>query len=180
MSRVGKQPIDIPAGVTVTLADDNTVSVKGPKGALSQWVNPNISVNIDGSVVTVTRPDDAKENRSMHGLYRNLINNMVIGVSQGYTRELNIVGTGYRCALNGKSLTISVGYSHPVEFPAPEGISFEVPAPNRILLSGIDKQLVGETAAQIRRIREPEPYMGKGIRYLGEVVRMKEGKTAGK
>lgn len=180
MSRVGKQPITIPAGVTVTVADDHTVTVKGPKGTLTQWINPNITVKQEGAAVVLTRADDQKENRAMHGLYRNLIANMVSGVTTGYSKELNIVGTGYRCALAGKKLTLSVGFSHPVNYDAPEGISFDVPAPNRIIVSGIDKQLVGEVAAQIRRIKEPEPYMGKGIRYLNEVVRHKEGKTAGK
>ncbi|MDD3242290.1 MAG: 50S ribosomal protein L6 [Eubacteriales bacterium] len=180
MSRIGRKPIAIPAGVTVTVADDNTVTVKGPKGTLSQWVNPNITVTQEGAELVLTRCDDQKENRAKHGLYRNLIANMVTGVTEGYSKELNIVGTGYRVALAGKKLTINIGFSHPVEYTAPEGISFDVPAPNRIIVSGIDKQLVGETSAQIRRIKEPEPYMGKGIRYLNEVVRHKEGKTAGK
>ena len=180
MSRIGRQPITIPAGVTITRGDDNIVTVKGPKGTLTQWVNPAITYEIEGNVLTVKRPNDAKENRAMHGLYRKLISNMVIGVTTGFTKELNIVGTGYRAAMAGTGLTVTVGYSHPVDFAAPKGISFDVPAPNRIIVSGIDKQLVGETAAKIRKIREPEPYMGKGIRYVDEVVRQKEGKTAGK
>ena len=180
MSRIGKMPITIPAGVTLEVAQDHTVVVKGPKGTLSQWVDGCITLDQQDGILTVSRVDDSKRSRSMHGLYRNLINNMVVGVTAGFTRELSVVGTGYRAQLAGDRLTINVGYSHPVDFDAPGGITFEVPAPNRILVSGIDKQLVGEIAAQIRKIRKPEPYMGKGIRYSNEVVRMKEGKTAGK
>jgi len=180
MSRIGRKPIAIPAGVTVTVAEENLVTVKGPKGTLSQWVHPNITVNVEGAEMTLTRCDDQKDNRAKHGLYRNLVANMVTGVTNGFSKELNIVGTGYRAALAGKKLTINIGFSHPVDYTAPEGIAFDVPAPNRIIVSGIDKQLVGEVAAQIRRIKEPEPYMGKGIRYVDEVVRHKEGKTAGK
>lgn len=180
MSRIGKMAIKIPAGVTVTVDGGNTVTVKGPKGELSQWVNPAIRVAVDAGAVNVTRPDDQKENRAMHGLYRSLIANMVSGVTNGFTKELEIVGTGYRAQLQGAVLTINVGYSHPVQMQPPAGITFEVPAPNRILVKGTSKQQVGAVAASVRRVREPEPYMGKGIRYAGEVVKIKEGKAAGK
>lgn len=180
MSRIGRAPIAIPAGVAVTIGEDNIVTVKGPKATLSQWVNPAIAVKVEGNELKVTRSSDVKEHRSMHGLYRSLINNMVTGVTAGFTKELEIVGTGYRATMNGSTLVINVGYSHPVEMKAPTGASYEVPAPNRIVVKGYDKQQVGALAATIRSVREPEPYMGKGIRYAGEVIKLKEGKAAGK
>lgn len=180
MSRIGRLPIKVPAGVKVSIASDNTVSVAGKNGELKQWVNPAITVQVEGDTINVTRPDDQKQNRAMHGLYRSLIANMVTGVTAGYTKELEIVGTGYRAAMQGTKLVINVGYSHPVEIEPLTGISFETPTPNRILVKGFDKQQVGAVAAKVRRVREPEPYMGKGIRYAGEVVKIKEGKAAGK
>jgi large subunit ribosomal protein L6 len=172
--------IKIPSGVSIAVEPGNVVRVKGPKGELTQAVNPKITVSVDGDAVKVTRADDSKENRAMHGLYRSLIANMVSGVTQGFVKELEIVGTGYRAALQGPSIMLNVGYSHQVEIKPPAGITFEAPATTKIIVRGFDKQLVGETAAQIRRVRSPEPYMGKGIRYAGEVVKIKEGKAAGK
>jgi large subunit ribosomal protein L6 len=180
MSRIGRMVINVPAGVTVTVDENNIVTVKGPKGELSQQVNPAITVAVETGVIKVTRADDEKQSRSMHGLYRSLIANMVTGVTTGFNKDLEIVGTGYRATLQGKNLVLNVGYSHPVELLPPTGIAFEVPAPNKIVVKGFDKQLVGAQAATIRRVREPEPYMGKGIRYAGEVVKIKEGKAAGK
>lgn len=180
MSRIGRMIIKVPAGVTVTVNEGNLVKVKGPKGELSQQVNPAITVAVDGGEIKVARPDDDKQNKSMHGLYRTLIANMVNGVTAGFNKELEIVGTGYRAALTGKTLVLNVGYSHQVEIVPPEGIAFEVPNPNKIAVKGFDKQLVGAVAAKIRGVREPEPYMGKGIRYAGEVIKIKEGKAAGK
>ena len=177
MSRIGKQPIEIPSGVTVEVAGD-TVNVKGPGGALSQRVDPDMKVTVADGEVRVERPSDEREHRALHGLTRSLIANMVEGVTKGYEKRLEIQGVGYRAVLKGKDIELQVGFSHPVDFPAPEGIEFEVPAPNRITVKGIDKQLVGETAARIRRIRKPEPYKGKGIRYEGEYVRKKAGKAA--
>jgi len=181
MSRIGKLPIQIPAGVTVTVSEENVVTVKGPKGELAQSVNQQMSIEIKDGVLTVARPNDQKQFRAMHGLYRALINNMVVGVTTGFTKTLELVGVGYRAqADNPKQLTISIGYSHPVVVAAPEGITFATPAPTTISVSGIDKQVVGEIAAEIRAIRKPEPYHGKGIRYTGEVVRHKEGKAGKK
>jgi large subunit ribosomal protein L6 len=180
MSRVGRMAVKIPSGVTVAVDEGNTVKVKGPKGELSQWVNPAISVAVEGAELRVSRADDEKKNKAMHGLYRSLIANMVTGVTAGFTKDLEIVGTGYRAALSGKTLVLNVGYSHQVEIQPETGITFEVPTPTKISVKGFDKHLVGETAANIRRVRQPEPYMGKGIRYAGEVVKIKEGKTAGK
>jgi large subunit ribosomal protein L6 len=177
MSRIGKQPIEIPGGVTVDVTGE-TVSVKGPGGALAQKVSPDMRVTVADGEVRVERPSDEREHRALHGLTRSLIANMVEGVTKGFERRLEIQGVGYRAALKGKDIELQVGFSHSVEFPAPEGIEFEVPAPNRITVKGIDKQLVGETAARIRRIRKPEPYKGKGIRYEGEYVRKKAGKAA--
>ena len=179
MSRIGKQPVPIPSGVDVSLAG-TTLTVKGPKGTLVQQVHPDITINVANDEVLVTRPDDEREHRALHGLFRSLIANMVVGVTEGYTRRLEIVGVGYRAALRGSSgLTLQMGFSHPVEFDAPEGIAFEVPTPTRITITGIDKQVVGQVAANIRKIRKPEPYKGKGIRYEGELVRRKSGKAAG-
>jgi large subunit ribosomal protein L6 len=180
MSRIGKMAIKIPAGVTVAVDAGNTVKVKGPKGELSQWVNPAISVAVESDTVKISRPNDEKQNKAMHGLYRSLIANMVTGVTAGFTKDLEIVGTGYRATLQGKALVLNVGYSHTVEIQPPAGIVFESSATNKITVKGFDKQLVGALAAKIRSVREPEPYMGKGIRYAGEVVKIKEGKAAGK
>ena len=180
MSRIGKLPIQVPAGVTVTIADDNTVSVKGPKGELSQKVNKDITVQLDGQVLTVSRPTDSKPHRAMHGLYRALINNMVVGVSNGFEKVLVMEGVGYRAQAAGTELTLNVGYSHPVVFNAPANVSFETPAPTRIVVKGIDKQVVGALAADIRAVRKPEPYLGKGIRYENETIRRKEGKAGKK
>ena len=180
MSRIGRLPIQIPAGVTVTIADDNTVTVKGPKGELSQKVNKDIKVEQVGAEVIVSRPSDSKPHRSMHGLYRSLINNMVVGVTKGFEKVLLIEGVGYRANVEGGKLNLALGYSHPVIVDAPAGISFETPAPTRIVVKGIDKQAVGAIAADIRDLRKPEPYHGKGIRYENEVVRRKEGKAGKK
>ena len=177
MSRIGKLPITIPAGVTITVADDNTVTVKGPKGQLCEKLAPSMEVLVDAGVLTVKRPNDLKENRSLHGLSRSLINNMVIGVTNGFQKNLEINGAGYRAQKQGNKLVLNMGYSHPVEFTEPEGIEFEVPAPNRISVKGISKQRVGQIAADIRAVREPKPYKGKGIKYDYEVIRRKEGKT---
>ncbi len=182
MSRIGKLPIQVPAGVTVTIAEDNIVSVKGPKGELSQKVNKDIKVEQVGTEVIVTRPSDSKPHRSMHGLYRSLINNMVVGVTKGFEKTLAIEGVGWRVAeWNKNQLNIAIGYSHPVIVDAPQGIEFEVDKANvKITVKGIDKQQVGAIAADIRAIRKPEPYHGKGIRYENEVVRRKEGKAGKK
>ena len=181
MSRIGRLPITVPAGVTVTVSDDNLVTVKGPKGTLSQQVNAALTVKQEGNVLTVERPDDKKQNRAYHGLYRTLINNMVVGVTDGFAKTLELVGTGYRAAAEGgKKLTINIGFSHPVIFEAPENITFETPNANTIVVKGIDKQIVGNLAADIRAVRKPEPYHGKGIKYQDEYIRRKEGKTGKK
>ena len=177
MSRIGRKPIAIPDGVTVEIKPE-LVSVKGPKGELDQAVSGDIKVLEADGTLTVERPTDRGEHRALHGLTRSLIANMVEGVTQGFEKRLEIQGVGYRARLQGKSLELSVGYSHPVSVAAPEGIEFEVPAPTQVVVRGIDKQLVGEIAARIRRTRPPEPYKGKGIRYEGEHVRRKVGKRA--
>jgi large subunit ribosomal protein L6 len=177
MSRIGRQPIEIPSGVQVAI-DGTRVSVTGPKGALEQSFRPEISILQDDGVLRVERPSDDRLHRSLHGLTRTLVANMVEGVTKGFEKRLEIVGVGYRATMQGTDLELALGFSHPVRFPAPEGIEFEVPAPNRITVRGIDKQLVGEVAAEIRRIRKPEPYKGKGVRYEGERVRKKAGKAA--
>jgi len=178
MSRIGKQPITVPSGVDVTI-DDRHVVVKGPRGTLEHDVPETISVAREGDDLVVTRPDDERENRSLHGLTRSLVANMVTGVSQGFTRDLEIVGVGYRAVAQGPTkLELQLGFSHPVTVDAPEGITFEVPAPTRITVQGADKQLVGQVAADIRKIRKPEPYKGKGIRYSDERVLRKAGKSA--
>ncbi len=178
MSRIGKQAITVPSGVDVTI-DGALVRVKGPKGQLEYTLVGDVSVTRDGDSLTVTRADDARTNRSLHGLQRTLISNMVVGVSEGFTKELDIVGVGYRAQAQGpNAIELAVGYSHPVKFAAPEGITFEVPQPTRIVVRGHDKQLVGQVAADIRKIRKPEPYKGKGIRYVDERVRRKAGKSA--
>lgn len=176
MSRIGRLPIEIPAGVEVKL-DGALVSVKGPKGELSLTVAEPIEVKVEEGQVLVTRPDDERESRALHGLTRTLIFNNIIGVTAGYTKDLEVVGTGYRVMAKGSDLEFALGFSHPVNVPAPEGITFKVEGQNKISISGIDKQLVGETAANIRKIRPPEPYKGKGIRYAGEQVRRKAGKA---
>ena len=176
MSRIGKKPVEIPAGVEVKL-DGNKVIVKGAKGTLEHTVVGEIKVAIEGNEVIVTRPNDEKENRSLHGLTRTLIANMIEGVSKGYTKELDVVGVGYRVAKQGKDLVMNLGFSHQVVMPETDCISIEVPNPNKIIISGADKQAVGQFAAEVRKKRPPEPYKGKGIRYVDEVVRRKEGKA---
>ncbi len=180
MSRIGKMPITIPAGVTVDVSADNTVTVKGPKGTLAQQVNRDISLKMEDGVLTLSRPSDSKPHKAMHGLYRALVNNLVQGVTSGFSKTLELVGTGYRAQAQGKTLTINIGYSHPVVFEAPQNITFETPAPTKIVVSGIDKQVVGNLAADIRAVRKPEPYLGKGIKYENEVIRRKEGKAGKK
>ena len=180
MSRIGRHPIAIPAGVTVTVSDDNLVTVKGPKGTLTQEVNKNITVKQEGNEIHVARPNDEKQNRAFHGLYRALIANMVTGVTTGFKKTLNLVGTGYRAEAKGSTLNITIGYSHPVIMKAPENITFATPNQTTIEVSGMNKQQVGNVAADIRAVRKPEPYHGKGIRYADEVVRQKEGKTGKK
>lgn len=176
MSRIGRLPIDIPSGVTVT-ADNGVIAVKGPKGELTLTVASPIEVAIAENQVVVTRPNDERLSRSLHGLTRTLISNQIIGVTEGYTKGLEVVGTGYRVAAKGGSLEFALGYSHSITVDPPAGISFTVEGQNKILVSGIDKQAVGEVAANIRKLRKPEPYKGKGIRYEGEVVRRKAGKA---
>mgnify|MGYP002573177904 FL=1 len=177
MSRIGKLPIQIPAGVTVTVNDDNTVIVKGAKGELTRKFDKDMKIEVKDNEVVVTRPSDDKEHRAHHGLTRALLANMINGVHEEFKKELDVVGVGYRVQLQGKKLVLSVGYSHPVEMEAPAGIAFEVPNPNKIIVKGVDKQLVGQVAANIRKVRAPEPYKGKGIRYTDEYVRRKEGKS---
>ena len=178
MSRIGKQPISIPSGVEVTL-DGSHVTVKGPKGTLEHDAPADISITREGDELIVSRPDDEREHRSLHGLTRSLVANMVVGVSDGFTKELEIVGVGYRAAASGpRHLDLQLGFSHPVTVDAPEGVEFEVPSPTRITVRGYDKQLVGQVAADIRKIRKPEPYKGKGIRYVDERVLRKAGKSA--
>ena len=177
MSRIGRLPIPVPAGVDVTI-DGRTVTVKGPKGTLSHSVvEPIVISTQDDGTLAVTRPDDQRDSKSRHGLTRTLVNNMVIGVTAGYSKPMEIVGVGYRVAAEGRDLVFALGYSHPVQVKAPEGISFTVESPIRFKVEGIDKQLVGEVAANIRKLRKPDPYKGKGVRYAGEVVRRKVGKT---
>jgi len=178
MSRIGKKILEIPAGVTITIAEDNTVTVKGPKGELTRTFNADMSIKIEENTLTVERPSEQKEHRALHGTTRALIGNMVEGVTEGFARGLELVGVGYRAQKQGDKLVLSVGYSHPVEMTPEAGLEVEVPAPTKIVIKGIDKQRVGEFAANIRAVRAPEPYKGKGIRYEGEVVRRKEGKTA--
>ena len=180
MSRIGRAPIAIPAGVTVTVGDDNLVKVKGPKGELSRQIHQDMKVSVEGGTVTVTRPSDDKMHRSLHGLSRTLINNMVVGVTEGFSKNLEINGVGYRAQKQGKNLNLSLGFSHPVIVEPPAGISFDVPSANAIVVSGIDKEVVGQIAAEIRSFREPEPYKGKGIKYAGEHIRRKEGKAGAK
>ena len=184
MSRIGKLPITIPAGVTVTVDNDNLVTVKGPKGQLTQSVNADIKINVDGGVVTVTRPSDEKEHRALHGLYRALINNMVIGVSEGYRKELELVGVGYRASNAGQQLDLSVGFTHNIHMLLPVEIKIETKSERNknplIILESCDKELIGLVCAKIRSFRKPEPYKGKGIRFVGEEIRRKSCKSAGK
>lgn len=178
MSRIGKQPISIPSGVEITI-DGPRIAVKGPKGELTHDAPPSITIARDGDELVVTRPDDERQNRALHGLTRSLVHNMVVGVSEGFSRDLEIVGVGYRASAQGLNrLELQLGFSHPVGFEAPDGITFEVPQPTRITVRGCDKQLVGQVAANIRKIRKPEPYKGKGIRYVDERVLRKAGKSA--
>ena len=176
MSRIGNKPIAIPAGVTVQV-DGSTVTVKGAKGELTRTVHSNMSVEVDGATVHVKRPDDTKLNKSLHGLTRTLVANMVTGVSEGYKKELEVNGVGYRAVKEGKDLVLNIGFSHQVIVPETDEIKIDVPAPNKIIINGIDKQKVGQFAAEVREKRPPEPYKGKGIKYIDEVVRRKEGKT---
>ena len=176
MSRIGREAITVPAGVNVKIEGQH-VTVKGPKGELQMDVHPSMTVKLEDGVIHVTRPDDMPQNRALHGLTRTLINNMVIGVTNGFEKKLEIEGTGYKAAKSGNKLVLTVGYSHNVEFEEKDGITFDVPAPNRITVKGISKQQVGQIAANIREVRPPEPYKGKGIRYAGEFVRRKVGKT---
>ncbi len=178
MSRIGRQPIEIPSGVEVAIGDDAVVTVKGPRGALSQRMHPEMRIVQEGSVIRVERPSDEGFHRGLHGLTRTLIANMVEGVTKGYEKRLQIVGVGYRAQMRGTDLEVSVGFSHPVVVPAPEGIEFEVPTPTSIVVRGNSKEQVGEVAARIRKIRKPEPYKGKGIRYENEIVKKKAGKAA--
>jgi large subunit ribosomal protein L6 len=177
MSRVGQAPIELPSGVEVTISGSN-ITVKGSKGSLEREIPAPIAVSQDGATLVVERPDDARRNRALHGLVRALVNNMVVGVSQGYSKELEIVGVGYRATARGQdAIELALGFSHPVNVKAPEGITFEVPSPTRIVVSGIDKEMVGQVAADIRAWRKPEPYKGKGVRYAGEHVQRKAGKA---
>ena len=180
MSRIGKLPITIPAGVTLSVADGNVVTAKGPKGTFTQQLSKDMTIKVEGAVATVERPNDEQESRALHGLTRTLLNNMVHGVSEGFSKKLEIIGVGYRAAMNGKKLVLTLGYSHPVEMMPPEGITVEVPAQNSIIVNGVDKQAVGQFAAEIRGVRSPEPYHGKGVRYEGEYVAIKEGKAGKK
>ena len=180
MSRIGRMPITVPAGVTVNVADGNVVTVKGPKGELTKALRPEMIIKQEGSTITVDRPSDDKLHRSLHGLTRTLLHNMIVGVTEGYKKTLALVGTGYRAEAKGDTLNITIGYSHPVIMKAPQNIAFATPNQTTIEVSGIDKQQVGNIAADIRAVRSPEPYHGKGIRYADEVVRQKEGKTGKK
>lgn len=177
MSRIGNKPVPVPKGVEITIADRNAVSVKGPKGQLSQSFTPVLTLVQEDGEVRVERPNDTRDVKALHGLTRSLLNNMVVGVTDGYVRNLEILGVGYRAQLDGKNLVLNVGYSHPVRMIAPDGITYAVEGNNRVSVSGINKQVVGEEAARIRGVRPPEPYKGKGIRYQGEAVRRKAGKA---
>ncbi|MBE6909167.1 MAG: 50S ribosomal protein L6 [Ruminococcaceae bacterium] len=177
MSRIGRMPVAIPAGVEVKIEDGNLITVKGPKGTLTQKLSPAMTLKQEGTEIHVSRPNDEKENRALHGLTRALLHNMVVGVTEGYKKELDINGVGYRAAKEGNKLVLTIGYSHPVEVEEIEGISIEVPNPNHVVISGCDKQKVGQFAAELREKRPPEPYKGKGIKYTDEVIRRKVGKT---
>ena len=177
MSRIGRAPIAVPAGVEIKIEDNNLVTVKGPKGTLTQQLHPNMTIKQDGAELHVTRPTDLKENRSLHGLTRTLLHNMVVGVTDGYKKTLDVNGVGYRVTMENGKLVMNLGYSHQVIMEAPEGITIETPSANQIVISGYDKQLVGQFAAKVREKRPPEPYKGKGIKYSDEVIRRKVGKT---
>ncbi len=177
MSRIGKMPITLAAGVDVTIASGNLVTVKGPNGTLTRKFHEDMNIAKDGAVVTVSRPTDNKEHRALHGLTRTLIANMVEGVSKGFSKELEINGVGYKAALQGKQLVLNLGYSHPINVDAPEGITFEVPSPLKVIIKGADKQQVGQIASEIRGYRPPEPYLGKGVKYVDEKIRRKAGKS---
>lgn len=176
MSRIGKMPVPVPSGVSVDI-DGQSVKVKGPKGELNRQFHERVAIALEEGEATVNRADDTRESRALHGLSRALLANMVVGVSDGFKKELEVVGVGYRAQLKGRDIEMQLGFSHPVNFAAPDGITFEVPEPTKIIISGIDKELVGQVAANIRKIRPPEPYKGKGIRYSGEHVRRKAGKA---
>jgi large subunit ribosomal protein L6 len=176
MSRIGRMPITVPSGVDVTI-DGRNLTVKGPKGTLSRALHPDMTVSREDGTLVVTRPTEQKTHKQLHGLTRTLVNNMVVGVTDGYRKGLEITGVGYRAALNGKKLTLNLGYSHPIEIDPPEGITFEVENPTRLAVVGIDKELVGQIAAKVRQTRKPEPYKGKGVRYSGEYIRRKAGKA---
>ena len=180
MSRIGKMPITVPQGVTVTIGQNNEVTVKGPKGELTKQLPKDMILDLNGDTLEVKRPSEVKEHKSLHGLTRTLINNMVVGVSEGYKKELEINGVGYRAAKQGNKLVMNLGYSHQVEMEEADGISIDVPQPNQIIISGVDKQKVGQFAANVREKRPPEPYKGKGIKYVDEYIRRKEGKTGSK
>ena len=180
MSRIGRMPITVPAGVEVNVAEGNVVTVKGPKGTLTQKLHPAMVIELNGAQLTVKRPSDSKEHRSLHGLTRTLLHNMVVGVNETYKKELEINGVGYRATKDGKNLVMNLGYSHQVIVPEVDGITIEVPAPNKIVIIGCDKQQVGQFAAEVREKRPPEPYKGKGIKYVDEVIRRKVGKTGAK
>jgi len=179
MSRIGRAPINIPPGVDISVSDTNVITVKGPKGTLERLISPEIGIGVDGAVINVTRRSDAPRHRSLHGLSRSLINNMVVGVTDGFRKELEINGVGFRAVKEGKKLVMNLGFSHQVIIEETDSIAIAVPAPNRVVISGIDKQAVGQFAADVRRKRPPEPYKGKGIKYANEVIRRKEGKKAG-
>ena len=178
MSRVGKKLIEVPAGVTVTVAEDNTVTVKGPKGELTRQFHKDMKIELEGNILTVVRPSDSKEHRTIHGTTRALLANMITGVSEGFARGLELVGVGYRAQLQGKKLVLNVGYSHPVEFTPEAGLTIEVPSNTKVVISGISKERVGALASNIRAVSPPEPYKGKGVRFVGEIVRRKAGKSA--
>ena len=177
MSRIGRKVIAIPAGVTVSVNEENLVTVKGAKGTLTANIHKNMIVTVEGATVSVARPDDERENRALHGLSRTLVANMIEGVTKGYSKTLEMVGVGYKAAKSGKTLTLNLGHSHPILFEEKDGITFDVPNSTTIVVNGIDKQLVGQIAAQIREKRPPEPYLGKGVKYVGEHIRRKAGKT---
>ena len=180
MSRIGRAPITIPAGVEIKVEENNVVTVKGPKGSLTQQFSPSITIAVEGAEIKVSRPNDAKENRALHGLTRTLVHNMVVGVTDGYKKELDVNGVGYRVAKEGNKLVMNLGYSHQVIVEETDGITIEVPGPNKIIIHGCDKQKVGQFAAEVREKRPPEPYKGKGIKYTDEVIRRKAGKTGAK